>query len=64
MRKPDLWGQGYGTETLKVMTNYAFEHSGVERALLNPSKSNSRIIHVNEKCGYRTIGEKKIINGT
>jgi RimJ/RimL family protein N-acetyltransferase len=56
--KPDLWGQGYGTETLKAMTNYAFKYLNVERVLLNPSKSNSRIIRVNEKCGYRIIGEK------
>ncbi len=55
---PELWGQGYGTEVLMLMTAYAFEHLAVERVLLNPSKTNSRIIHVNEKCGYRTIGEK------
>lgn len=56
---PELWGQGYGTEVLRLMTDYAFEHLGVHRVLLNPSKTNARIIRVNEKCGYRTIGEKK-----
>jgi RimJ/RimL family protein N-acetyltransferase len=56
--RPDLWGQGYGTEALAAMTRYAFEALGVDRVLLNPSKANARIIHVNEKCGYRIIGEK------
>lgn len=54
----ELWEQGLGTEVLKAMTDYAFCHLGVERILLNPSKTNARIIHVNEKCGYHTIGEK------
>jgi len=57
--KPELWEHGYGTETLKLMTDYAFEHLGIEHVLLNPSKTNARIIRVNEKCGYRTIGEKQ-----
>lgn len=56
--RPELWGQGLGTEALQAMTNYAFLHLGVKRVLLNPSKTNIRIIHVNQKCGYRTIGEK------
>ncbi len=56
--RPDLWGQGYGTEALAAMTRYAFEALGVDRVLLNPSKTNARIIRVNKKCGYRIIGEK------
>jgi len=56
--RSDLWGQDLGTEALAAMTRYAFETLEVNRVLLNPSKTNARIIHVNEKCGYRIIGEK------
>lgn len=56
--RPDLWGQGLGTEALELMTRYAFEVLGVDRVLVNPAKTNRRIIHVNEKCGFRTVGEK------
>lgn len=40
------------------MTDYAFEVLRVDRVLVNPSKTNLCIIHVNKKCGYRTVGEK------
>jgi RimJ/RimL family protein N-acetyltransferase len=55
---PELWGQGLGTEALKLMTDYAFEVLRADRVLVNPSRTNLRIIHVNEKVGFRTVGEK------
>lgn len=55
--RPDLWNQGLGTEALQLMTDYAFEVLKVDRILVNPAKTNHPIIRVNEKCGFRTIGE-------
>jgi len=56
--RPDLWNRGLGTEALMLMSGYAFEVLRVERIVVNPAKSNQRIIRVNRKCGYRTVGER------
>lgn len=55
---PELWNRGYGTEVLRAMTGYAFDELEVDRVQVNPAKTNERIIHVNEKVGFKTIGEK------
>ncbi len=55
---PELWNQGYGTEALEAMVNYAFETLYLDRVLVNPAKTNAPIIHVNQKVGFRLVGKK------
>jgi len=56
---PELWGQGLGTETLRLMVDFAFSELKVNRVLINPAKTNARIIRVNEKVGFKPTGEDK-----
>ncbi len=46
------WGKGYGTETTRVMVNYAFEILGMHRVWLHVYEYNQRGIRAYEKAGF------------
>lgn len=54
-----VWGNGYGTEALKLLLRYAFEELGINRieALILDSNIGSYKMH--EKCGYIKEGVKR-----
>ena len=53
-------GKGYTTESVKVLSNYAFKELGLKTLQIIAHKSNLGSIRVAEKCGYiwkRTLSE-------
>lgn len=52
----DCWGQGYMTEALGAMVEYAFEKKKVDVMAVSHYAGNSRSQRVIEKCGFRLEG--------
>jgi len=48
----DCWGQGYGTEAIRLVVRYAFETLGMRRVDLITDFDNDRGIRCYEKCGF------------
>ncbi len=46
------WGKGYGTETTRLMVNYAFGTLGMHRVWLHVYEYNQRAIRAYEKAGF------------
>ena len=53
----EYWGQGYGTEAMKMVARYAFEELGLYRLNLNVFAYNTRAIKSYEKVGYQIEGK-------
>ena len=51
-----FWGKGIATEAVKAVTQYAFEHFGLERIYANVFESNPASARVLEKAGYTQEG--------
>ena len=47
-----FWGDGYGTEALRLLLRYAFEEVGLHRVGLVVLEDNARAIRAYEKCGF------------
>jgi RimJ/RimL family protein N-acetyltransferase len=54
--EPDYWGQGYGSDALRLALRYAFQELGLHRVGLNVISNNARAIHVYEKTGFTWEG--------
>lgn len=52
----NYWGQGYGTESVTLLTDYAFTTPSVRRVWLKVLPDNFRAIVCYMKCGFQTIG--------
>jgi len=52
----DTWGQGYGTEAVRLMLWLAFERIGLHRVGLSVFSFNERAIRSYEKAGFRIEG--------
>ena len=50
------WGQGYGTDAMRVILSYAFNELNLNRVSLNVFAYNSRAIHTYEKLGFKHEG--------
>jgi len=50
------WGRGIGTEALRIITDYAFDHLGLLRVFAVPFADNRRSIRVLEKAGFEPEG--------
>jgi RimJ/RimL family protein N-acetyltransferase len=50
------WGQGYGTEIVRRIINYAFENLKLNRLEVNHMIRNIRSQHVIDKCGFKLEG--------
>ena len=53
---PQNWGKGYGTETCRLITSFAFRHLGMEKVYLAFYEGNQRGRGAYEKAGYRLEG--------
>ena len=49
---PEARGRGVATETLRLLTEWAFRERGIERACLYISVENAASKRVAERCGY------------
>ncbi len=52
----DFWGQGYGTEALDLMLQFAFNEINLHRVFLSVFSYNERAIHVYQKLGFQREG--------
>lgn len=52
----DYWGQGYGTEAVRVFLRYLFEQWNYRRVELETWTGNERAIRTYTKCGFQIEG--------
>ena len=55
----NYWGKGYGTETVKLMLNYIFTETNLNRIYLHTLASNERAKKSFSKCGFTEVNEVK-----
>lgn len=48
----NYWGQGYGTDTVRVLLDYAFRHHNLHRVYLTVNSTNPRAIGAYRRCGF------------
>lgn len=53
--EPSLWGQGLGTQFVRLLLCYLFETKSADWVILDPHVDNTRAIRAYEKCGFRKI---------
>ena len=59
----DFWGNGYGTDAMKVILRYAFTELNLHRVTLGVFGYNPRALRSYEKVGFRHEGrERKLLN--
>jgi aminoglycoside 6'-N-acetyltransferase len=49
-------GQGYGTETLRLLCRYLLDERGHHRLTIDPAAENERAIRAYEAVGFRRVG--------
>lgn len=54
--RKDLWGQGYGSDTVRARTRYAFEVLGLRMLLSEVFAGNEASLKALAKAGYREVG--------
>jgi diamine N-acetyltransferase len=57
--EPDCRGKGYGTETTRLMLDFAFTALGLHNVMLMVFEFNPAGIRTYEKAGFREIGRRK-----
>jgi len=55
----ECWGQGYGTDAMRVILRYAFEELGLHRVALDVFEYNPRAIRSYEKAGFKHEGRQR-----
>ena len=50
------WNQGYGTQAVGLVLDYAFDDLGLNRLQLTCDEDNARAIRCYEKCGFQREG--------
>lgn len=50
------WGKGYGSETMRLRTRYAFENLNLEKLMTQVFEGNDASRRALEKAGYRQYG--------
>ncbi len=53
-----FWGQGYMTEAVKPVMDYAFDHLGFETLIFSNAVGNTKSRRIKEKTGARFIGTR------
>lgn len=53
---PEIFGHGYGTESTRLVVDYAFGEVGLHRLTLEVFEHNPRARRVYEKCGFIVEG--------
>ena len=51
-----VWGQGYGSEAVRLRTAYAFREMGLERLEADSLAENTAMHRALEKAGYQRVG--------
>ena len=51
-------GKGYGTEAIKLLTKYAFDHLRLHSIYLRTLDTNERAQKSYEKCGFKEFGRR------
>ncbi|NND88238.1 MAG: GNAT family N-acetyltransferase, partial [Flavobacteriaceae bacterium] len=52
-------GKGYASQSIELITNYAFTHLNVHQVFANISADNKTSIRLFEKAGFEQMGLKK-----
>jgi RimJ/RimL family protein N-acetyltransferase len=52
----EFWGQGYGTDAMRVLLRYAFQELNLNRVNLNVFEYNERALKSYLKCGFVVEG--------
>jgi RimJ/RimL family protein N-acetyltransferase len=52
----DTWGQGYGTEAVRLLLDYLFREVGLAEVRTGTWTGNVRMMRVAQKCGFTEIG--------
>jgi RimJ/RimL family protein N-acetyltransferase len=55
----DFWGQGYGTDAMRVILRYGFLELNLRRVTLNVFEYNERAIRSYEKAGFCCEGRQR-----
>jgi RimJ/RimL family protein N-acetyltransferase len=55
----DCWGKGYGTETARLVVDYAFRHLGMHAVYLRTAAFNERGVRAYTKAGFRMVGRQR-----
>lgn len=55
----DAWGHGYGTETTRLMLQYAFDVLGLQNVTLTVHADNTRGIRAYQRAGFRQAGIRR-----
>lgn len=59
----EYWGKGVATEATNLISDYAFEHLGMQTITLGVISENTAALRVYEKCGFERIRvEKAAVN--
>jgi len=54
--KKGAWDKGFGTEAMRLMIGYGFNHLNLNRIFLRVFETNGRAIHCYEKAGFKHEG--------
>ncbi len=57
--EPDCRGKGYGTETTRLMLDYAFTARGLQNVMLTVNAYNLAGLRAYEKAGFREFGRRR-----
>lgn len=57
----DAWGKGYGTETTRLLLDYAFTACGLHNVMLKVHAFNERAIHAYRRAGFKEIGRRRSV---
>lgn len=52
----NYWGNGYGTDAMKVLIKFIFEEMNINKIKLNVFSFNERAVKSYEKCGFKVEG--------
>lgn len=55
----DCWGKGFGTETSRLMLDYAFNVLGLHNVMLRVFSYNQRGIRAYTRAGFKMIGRRR-----
>ena len=53
------WNGGYGTDAMRTLCRFGFEHMNLHRIELDVYAGNERALHVYEKVGFRVEGRRR-----
>ena len=55
----ETWGQGYGTEALRLLLGHLFGAMALDEVRTTTWSGNRRMMRVAEKCGFQEIGRSR-----